>query len=82
MIAAGASAKAAQTVLGHRSAAFSLTVYGHLFETDLDELADRLEISADFSRTKDLTGSLGPARPTTVAVQVGPEGIEPSTEGL
>lgn len=43
MIAAGGSAKTLQTVLGHRSAAFSLTVYGHLFDADLDALADRLD---------------------------------------
>jgi integrase len=43
MIAAGASPKALQSVMGHASAAFSLTVYGHLFDPDLDALADRLE---------------------------------------
>ena len=50
MISAGASAKAVQTVLGHRSAAFTLTVYGHLFDTDLDDLAARLESPAGRSR--------------------------------
>jgi integrase len=39
MIAAGASAKVVQTVLGHRSAASTLTGYGHRFNTDLDALA-------------------------------------------
>jgi hypothetical protein len=29
---------------GHASAAFTLTVYGHIFDTGLDDLADRLEI--------------------------------------
>ncbi len=43
MIQAGASPKTLQTVLGHRSAAFSLTVYGHLFDADLDALADKLD---------------------------------------
>jgi integrase len=43
LIGAGASPKALQSVMGHRSAAFSLTVYGHLFESDLDELADALD---------------------------------------
>ena len=43
VIAAGGSPKTLQTVLGHRSASFSLTVYGHLFDADLDALADRLE---------------------------------------
>ncbi len=45
MIAADASAKTLQKVLGHRSAAFSYTVYGHLFDADLDALADRLDIA-------------------------------------
>ena len=43
MIQAGGSPKTLQTVLGHRSAAFSLTVYGHLFDADLDALADKLD---------------------------------------
>ena len=43
MIGAGGSPKAVQVVLGHRSAAFTLTVYGHLFDADLDELALRLD---------------------------------------
>jgi hypothetical protein len=30
--------------VGHRSAAFTLTVYGHLLEADLDELASRLDV--------------------------------------
>jgi integrase len=45
LIAAGASAKAVQTILGHGSAAFTLTVYGHLFDADLDELAERLDVT-------------------------------------
>jgi integrase len=43
IISVGGSHKTLQTVLGHRSAAFSLTVYGHLFDADLDALADRLD---------------------------------------
>ena len=43
MIGAGASPKAVQVVLGHRSAAFTLTVYGHLLDADLDDLALRLD---------------------------------------
>lgn len=46
MIAAGASPKAVQKVLGHRSVAFTLTVYGHMFDEDLDDLAARLDESA------------------------------------
>jgi integrase len=44
MIHAGASPKTVQTVLGHASAAFTLTVYGHIFDADLDDLAERLEM--------------------------------------
>jgi integrase len=43
MIQAGASAKAVQSILGHRSAGFTLSVYGHLFASDLDDLAARLD---------------------------------------
>lgn len=43
MIRTGASAKTVQTVLGHASVAFTLTVYGHIFDADLDDLATRLE---------------------------------------
>jgi len=43
MISAGASPKAVQSIMGHRSAAFTLTVYGHLFEEDLDSLAQKLD---------------------------------------
>lgn len=43
MISAGASPKAVQSIMGHRSAAFTLTVYGHLFDEDLDSLAQRLD---------------------------------------
>jgi integrase len=44
MIQSGATPKTVQTVLGHASAAFTLTVYGHIFDADLDDLAARLEI--------------------------------------
>ena len=43
LISSGASAKEVQSILGHRSAAFTLTVYGHLFDDDLDAVANRLE---------------------------------------
>ena len=46
LIAAGASPKAVQSILGHGSAAFTLTVYGHLFDADLDALAERLDMTA------------------------------------
>jgi len=43
LIAAGASPKTVQAILGHASAGFTLTVYGHLFDADLDAVADRLD---------------------------------------
>lgn len=56
LIAAGASPKAVQTVLGHRSAAFSLTVYGHMFDADLDALAEALdEVQSRFSCVTDVS---------------------------
>jgi hypothetical protein len=36
-------------VLGHKSAGFSLTVYGHLFDADLDALADLLDTRTESS---------------------------------
>lgn len=46
MISAGANTKAVQSILGHRSAAFTLMVYGHLFDEDLDALAQRIDRKA------------------------------------
>jgi integrase len=54
-IAAGASVKGVQAMLGHSSATLTLDRYGHLFGDELDSIADRLDdarASADFSRTK------------------------------
>ncbi len=42
-VAAGASVKAVQRMLGHASAAMTLDVYADLFDEELDEVADRLE---------------------------------------
>ena len=46
MIGAGWSAKAVQQTLGHASAGFTLSVYGHLFDDDLDALAEALDGSS------------------------------------
>ncbi|MEU2625859.1 site-specific integrase [Kitasatospora sp. NPDC007106] len=43
-IAAGADVKVVQQMLGHKSAAMTLDVYGHLFPERLDEVADALDI--------------------------------------
>lgn len=42
-IAAGADVKVVQTMLGHKDAAMTLNIYGHLFPDRLDEVADRLD---------------------------------------
>jgi integrase len=44
MIQSGASPTAVQRILGHRSAAFTLTVYGHIFDAaDLDQVAENID---------------------------------------
>ncbi|WP_079053018.1 tyrosine-type recombinase/integrase [Streptomyces phaeochromogenes] len=43
-IAAGADVKVVQTMLGHKSAAMTLDVYGHLWPDRLDEVADALDV--------------------------------------
>jgi integrase len=43
MISSGANIKAVQRQLGHASAAMTLDLYGHLYEDDLDALADALD---------------------------------------
>jgi integrase len=45
-VAAGANVKAVQRMLGHASAAMTLDVYADLFEDDLDQVADRLDLAA------------------------------------
>jgi integrase len=44
-ISAGATIKSVQRILGHASAAMTLDRYGHLFEDDLDEVAERLDVA-------------------------------------
>ena len=54
-IAAGANVKVVQTMLGHKSATMTLDLYGHLFDDQLDEVADAMDsarAAADFLRTK------------------------------
>ena len=57
MIRAGASPKALQTILGHQSAGFTLSVYGHVFEQDVAALAERLETVMAATRNEDETPS-------------------------
>jgi integrase len=56
-IAAGASVKGVQTMLGHASATLMLDLYGHLFPDELEGVAERLNVAAarsaeDSLRTK------------------------------
>lgn len=43
-IAAGADVLVVKTMLGHKDAAMTLNVYGHLFSDRLDEVADALDV--------------------------------------
>ncbi|MFF1687181.1 tyrosine-type recombinase/integrase [Streptomyces sp. NPDC058254] len=43
-IAAGADPKVVQIMLGHKSAAMTLDIYGHLWPDRLDEVADALDV--------------------------------------
>ena len=58
MIRAGALPKTLQTILGHQSAGFTLSVYGHVFDEDMDALAERLE--EVFHPRKNDVGEAGP----------------------
>lgn len=43
-VSAGASVKAVQSMLGHKSAAMTLDVYSDLFDSDLDDVAARMDV--------------------------------------
>jgi len=49
-VAAGASVKGVQAMLGHASATLTLDRYGHLFGDELDAVADRLDEAAGKAR--------------------------------
>lgn len=51
MITRGADAKTVQVILGHRSVAFTLTVYAHLLPDDLDALASKLDSPTESGQT-------------------------------
>jgi integrase len=42
-VSAGANVKAVQRMLGHAKASMTLDIYADLFDTDLDEVAHRLD---------------------------------------
>ncbi|MEA3532068.1 MULTISPECIES: tyrosine-type recombinase/integrase [Nocardia] len=56
-ISAGANIKVVQKMLGHKTATLTLDLYGHLFDDDLDPVADAmnrgaLAAAADSLRTE------------------------------
>ncbi len=55
-ISAGANVKVVQRMLGHKTATLTLDLYGHLFDDDLDPVADALNraagAAADLLRTE------------------------------
>lgn len=48
---AGASVRHVQALLGHASPVLTLSTYQHLFDDDLDAVADRLDAAAEAART-------------------------------
>ena len=83
----GLAAKAVQSALGHGSAAFTLTVYGHLFDDDLDELATALDAvsrrtGAVQSVANPLCGDRCEIPADLRVIPVGRAGLEPATDGL
>jgi hypothetical protein len=79
IVAAGGSPKTLQVVLGHRSASFSLSAYGHLFDADLDALADRLDTRAAKSAAHMLHAETElqesrPGNPSDLRLRRGPPG--------
>lgn len=60
MIHAGCTPKQVQKILGHRDPGFTMRVYAHLFEADLDDAAKRLEAVVrppKTGRTRDRNGT-------------------------
>ena len=60
MISSGASIKAVQRQLGHASAAMTLDLYGHLYDDDLEALADALDKRFAAARTSEAPPKHGP----------------------
>jgi hypothetical protein len=60
LIAQGASVKAVQAQLGHATASITLDTYGHLFPSEMEALADRLELVRDAVRAERPRTQRGP----------------------
>lgn len=94
MISSGASIKAVQRQLGHTSAAMTLDLYGHLYDDDLEALADALDrrlrrgprgpYAAQTLRRGHLDRAQDAPKPlTSKGFGVAPGvGLEPTTYGL
>ena len=52
LIAQGASVRAVQAQLGHATASITLDTYGHLFPSEMEALANRLELVRDAALAK------------------------------
>ena len=62
-IQSGANIKAVQRMLGHETATLTLDLYGHLFDEDLDRVAESLENSRAYSlRTEGDSSKVVPLR--------------------
>jgi integrase len=61
LIAQGASVKAVQAQLGHATASITLDTYGHLFPSEMETLADRLELLRSAALVKRARTQDGPA---------------------
>jgi integrase len=61
LIAQGASVKAVQAQLGHATASITLDTYGHLFPSEMETLADRLELLRSAALVKRGRTQDGPA---------------------
>jgi integrase len=64
-VSAGATVKGVQSMLGHASAAMTLDRYSHLFDDELDAVADRLDQARD-------AAGVPPVRPGVVVVAMPP----------
>jgi hypothetical protein len=60
LIAQGASVKAVQAQLGHATASITLDTYGHLFPSEMETPADRLELVRDAALAKRPRTQRGP----------------------
>lgn len=64
-VQSGANVKAVQRMLGHSSAAMTLDRYADLFDSDLDDVADRMDAAREHylhTDPREVRGSLGIAR--------------------